>query len=896
VLEEAVKGKVFLFAESLDLLIGEYQDFLDDKKALYEEDQEKNRICLPVEDHFLSMDKLKGALNNLDNRVEFGALEAEEIVSFAQNDIDATLRLLTADETTSFVKWSEFVGLQSQNGVRIMIGLRSEDHFSKIKNLFSHRGIEVSFSQSNPFTELDWGGDLIRAAILDFSEVMYDQSLNLLVIPETTLIGQGRSQKSRQSPKLQNYINSFRDLKTGDLVVHILHGIARYTGMKTLDVSGFKAEFLILEYKGGDKIYLPVDKLNLLQKYSSGETGSAGSIDSLKSKNWQTRKSKAKKAVRDMAEELLKQHAKRTINSGVSYSSPSDEYFKFEGSFPYEETDDQRRVISEVNFDLTSQNPMDRLVCGDVGFGKTEVALRAAFRVAYDHHQVIVLVPTTVLCYQHFRSFKQRLEPFGLKVEQMNRFVSRADQNEIKERFAEGAVDVLVGTHRILSKDIKANRLGLVIVDEEQRFGVAHKEKLKQFKAACDILTLSATPIPRTLHLSMLGLRDISIITTPPVDRLYVKTYVAKFDESLIKEAIERELARGGQVFYVHNRVQDIGQVAALIKALVPSARIKFAHGQMTERKLEDVIVDFLEQRFDVLVCTTIIESGIDMPNVNTLIVDRSDRFGLAQLYQLRGRVGRSTRQAYAYFMTPSEESLAEDSRKRLEILASHQELGSGFQIASHDMELRGVGNLLGGEQSGKISDIGLDLYTEMLEATIREMQGDKEYRERRDVEIKLPVQVMIPQTYIKEESVRLQLYKSIFSCEKESDLDRLRGETRDRFGAFDRLMERLFNLAYLKVILLNCNVEKLVAKPRGGFEISFLKLHEVQISALIDVVMQKPKTYRLTPNYQLFISALTQADKLGFDDENDALLSVLIERLQPLQQAFTELELDKDE
>ncbi|MDA9951575.1 helicase-related protein, partial [Oligoflexaceae bacterium] len=579
------------------------------------------------------------------------------------------------------------------------------------------------------------------------------------------------------------------------------------------------------------------------------------------------------------------------IHSSNKYSSVGDEYFKFSDSFPYEETEDQERVIAEVNHDLSAETPMDRLVCGDVGFGKTEVAIRATYRVVSDGYQVIVLVPTTILCYQHYRSFSDRFEKFGFKVSQLNRFVSAKSQKETIADFEAGKVDIIVGTHRVLSKDVKPNNLGLVVIDEEQRFGVGHKERLKELKASCDLLTLSATPIPRTLHLSMLGLRDISIITTPPVDRLFVKTYIATFEEELVREAISRELARGGQVFFVHNRVEDIEEMAVFISQLLPTARVRTGHGRMPERSLEKVVVDFLEHKFDVLICTTIIESGIDMPNVNTLIVNRADRFGLAQLYQIRGRVGRSSRQAYAYFLTPPEERLSDDSSKRLEILATHQELGSGFQIASHDMELRGVGNLLGGEQTGKIADVGLDLYTEMLEATIREMKGEEEYKERRDIEIKIPVSAVIPQVYIDDENLRLQTYKSIFSAIDEGELRKLKASIADRFGQLPLQMERLFWVAELKVLLLECSVERFVRKPNGEYEVGFRGLSERNINGLIEIVMQKPKMYRLTPNYQLILSALSLSTMKEHDDPESRIVLSLLNRMEPLAMTFRESE-----
>jgi transcription-repair coupling factor (superfamily II helicase) len=519
---------------------------------------------------------------------------------------------------------------------------------------------------------------------------------------------------------------------------------------------------------------------------------------------------------------------------------------------------------------------MDRLVCGDVGFGKTEVALRASLRTVLEGGQVLVLVPTTVLCYQHYRTFKDRLERHGVRVAQVNRFVSAEDTKRATEGLQNGAVDVLIGTHRILSKDVKPKRLGLLVVDEEQRFGVGHKEKLKELRAGAHCLTLTATPIPRTLHMSMVGLRDISIIATPPQDRVSVKTYISRFDETLIKEAIEQEVRRGGQVFFVHNRVEDIVEMQNFLKSLIPGLEVRVGHGQMREHQLEKVIVDFLEQKFPVLLCTTIIESGIDMPNVNTLIVDRADRFGLAQLYQLRGRVGRSNLQAYAYFLTPAEDRLSDDGKKRLDVLAAHQELGAGFQIASHDLELRGAGNLLGGEQSGHAAAVGLELYTELLEAAIQELRG-KPVQERVDTEIKIPVSALIPTEYVPVETQRLHLYKSLFAADTEDDLASLRQDVADRYGPLPFELSRLFKVARLKQLLRKLGAQRLTV-GKGLFEVRFAPLAEKQIDALIKAAAHRPEHYKLAPDAKLllFLDCPSQPNAKQQDDMLQALIGLV--------------------
>jgi transcription-repair coupling factor (superfamily II helicase) len=738
------------------------------------------------------------------------------------------------------------------HGTVVILG-HYEDQLNRLANLLENRGIK-SRAESRIYSRL-LAGDLTPACtyvgIGEIASYQWYADINTLIIPERLFFGTSVRKPRKTSAKLRNLISSFRDLKVGDLIVHVTHGIGRYRGMESLAVGGTPSDFLLLEYAGGDRLYLPVDKLNLLQKYQSADH-STSAIDRLNSQAWEKRKSGVRKAVKDMAEKLLRIQAERKLKGGFRYSAPGEDYFKFEAEFPYEETEDQLRAIADVNHDLSMGNSMDRLICGDVGFGKTEVALRAAFRVVLDHRQVMVLVPTTVLCYQHYRTFHGRLSHLGARVAQINRFVSPNEAKEILAQFARGEIDVLIGTHRLLSKDIKPKLLGLLVVDEEQRFGVSHKEKLKEIRANCDVLTLTATPIPRTLHMAVLGLRDISIITTPPTDRRFVKTYLARFDEHLIRNAIEFEMQRSGQVFFVHNKVEDIQEIAKFIKTLVPSARIAVGHGQMAENTLEEVIVDFLEHRYDVLVCTTIIESGIDMPNVNTLIANDADRFGLAQLYQLRGRVGRSDRQAYAYFLSKDPDRLSDDARKRLEVLLAHQELGSGFQIASHDLELRGAGNLLGGEQSGKIAEVGLELYTQMLDAAINEIRTGKQSSELSDIEIKLPFALAIPDSYIPDESNRLQTYKALFSANDVDEIDAIRREINDRYGKIPDALQSLTKVAELKYHLRVIGAQSFSLRKDSVAEIRFGSIPQETIKAIMDAASAQPRRLNLGQDFRL--------------------------------------------
>jgi len=614
------------------------------------------------------------------------------------------------------------------------------------------------------------------------------------------------------------FLSDFRDLKIGDYVVHIDHGIGQFQGLVQLDTSGpetsaevyarmigeqtksdgkGKREFMLLTYADGAKLYAPVERLDLIQKFSSGETHTP-SLDRLGGIAWQKTKARAKRAMRDMAEELLKLYAERKLVKGYSFSGDTPWQQEFESAFPYELTPDQTTAIADVKSDMEQLTPMDRLLCGDVGYGKTEVAMRAAFKAVMDGKQVAVLAPTTVLSYQHYQTFRSRFAAFPAHIELLSRFRSQKEQKEIVTAVEAGAVDILIGTHRILSRDLAFKDLGLVIVDEEQRFGVAHKERLKQMKKRVDVLTMSATPIPRTLNMSLMGMRDMSIIETPPRDRLAIQTNVVPFAENIIRSAIEQELQRQGQVFFVHNRVESIVAVAELIGRIVPQARLIVAHGQMGEKEMEQAVLDFVDYKFDVLVATTIIENGIDIPRANTIVINRADAYGLSQLYQLRGRVGRSNRRAYSYLLIPSEQELSPIARKRLAAIREFSDLGAGFRIAALDLELRGAGNLLGGQQSGHIDAIGFDLYTQMLERTVQELRGE-EIAEETGVQLNLGVDTRIPDDYIADMSQRLRTYKRIASARSDEELNRVSEEIADRYGRLPMPVENLFSFARVR-------------------------------------------------------------------------------------------------
>ncbi|MBI5874570.1 MAG: transcription-repair coupling factor [Deltaproteobacteria bacterium] len=701
----------------------------------------------------------------------------------------------------------------------------------------------------------------IKITIGDISSGFRFPSLKLAVITEEEIFGQRVKRRAPPSNKMEAFLTQLQDLSVGDFIVHTIHGIGIYQGLKRLKIedpessSGqvIENDFLILEYQGGDKIYLPVQRLNLIGKYH-GMEGKKPGLDKLGSTSWEKTKGKVKKAVEEMAKELLELYAQREVVEGFSFSKGDRLFSEFEASFEYDETPDQANAIIDVLKDMEEPKPMDRLICGDVGYGKTEVAMRAAFRAVLDNKQAAVLVPTTVLAQQHYLTFKNRFAAYPVVVEVLSRFRSHREQKETLKKLAQGEVDIVIGTHRLLQKDVAFKELGLIIVDEEHRFGVSHKERLKQMKKQVDVLTLTATPIPRTLHMSMAGIRDLSIINTPPEDRLAIKTVVAKFDDDLIRDAVRRELSRGGQVFFVHNRVQSIAAMADYLKRIVPEARVAIAHGQMRERELEKIMAGFMNKEHDILLSTSIIESGLDIPSANTILINRADRFGLAEIYQLRGRVGRSSHRAYAYLLTPPELTLTEDAKKRLKVLQELSDLGAGFRLAAYDLEIRGAGELLGAKQSGQIAEVGFELYTQLLEDAIQELKGEKIEREI-EPEINLKVSAYIPEDYIPDERQRLNIYKRIASVLTEDDMAKLKEEIRDRFGDMPELVNNLFRIVGLKLLLKALKITELSQKGDWIY-IAFSNDTNVDPQKMLALVKKNPKKFRLMPDSRL-IAAL---------------------------------------
>ena len=674
----------------------------------------------------------------------------------------------------------------------------------------------------------------------------------LAFVTEEELFGKGIRHRPQTKSPTAKFFSTLDDLKEGDLVVHLQHGIGRYLGLRRLEVQEFTSDYLLLQFGGTDTLYVPLDRLNQIHRYRGAEQRSPR-LDRLGGTAWGKTKAKVKKGIEDMTEELVELYANREVARRAAYQEDTLLVHEFEAGFEYEETPDQQRAIEEIGRDMDSPKPMDRLVCGDVGYGKTEVAMRAAFKAIQGNRQVAVLVPTTLLAQQHYENFSLRFSPFPVKIGILSRFQSTAEIKATLKDLADGLIDIVIGTHRVVQKDVLFKQLGLVIIDEEQWFGVRHKERLKQLRTQVDVLTLSATPIPRTLQMAFSGVRDLSVIETAPPGRLAVETQVLRFDPTVVREAIRRELARGGQVFYVHNRVETMEQTGAWLQELLPEARVLMAHGQMHEKLLERVMLQFFHQEADVLLASAIIQSGLDIPNANTILVDRADLFGLSQLYQLRGRVGRGGQQAFAYLFIPNEETLSTDAQKRMIAIQEFAELGSGFRIAAADLEIRGAGNLLGKQQSGNIAAVGLDLYLQMVEQAVQQLKGH-EVQEEWEPTLQLDVSAFIPDDYVEDASQRLGLYKRLTGSEGLGDLALLYGETLDRFGTLPEPMERLFEVMQIRVLAKTLKLEY-VELRHGVVNIRFhdqAKLPDRELQQLMDIWNDRleflsPRAFRLT-------------------------------------------------
>ena len=756
------------------------------------------------------------------------------------------------------------------SGLRVFLTARAQTQAERLAGLLRHQNIRcrirgAAFDPAWLYERPERAGvgeeeDDAQIVVGPLGRGVVLPGEGFVIVTEEEIFG-GRAHRAKERKTRRDnarpFVEDLRSLTVGDYVVHVDHGIGKYVGLVHRDVGGLKVDLLVVEYASGDKLYLPVYRLNQIQKFSGSEAGEP-KVDRLGGATFAKTKSRVEKAVRQMADELLRLYAERQAQPGDAIAPAEDDYRAFEATFPFDETDDQARAIEDVNKDLETARPMDRLVCGDVGFGKTEIAIRAAFRVAMAGKQVAVLCPTTILAQQHFRTFEARMRDYPIKIRALSRFQGKKESDETLALLKDGTVDVVIGTHRLLSKDIHFKGLGLLVVDEEQRFGVTHKERIKAMRTQVDVLTLSATPIPRTLQMAVTGLRDLSLITTPPVDRRAVRTFVTAFDDQVLKEAIGRELSRGGQVFYVYNRIEGIYEKAQRLQQLFPDARIAVAHGQMAgkgssaaaqggETVLEKTMLDFVEGRYDILCATAIVESGLDIPRANTIIIDRADLFGLAQLYQLRGRVGRSKERAYCYLIVPPPNKMTDDARARIEALERHTELGSGFKIASLDLELRGAGDLLGAEQSGNVASVGLDMFCSMLDEAVHELRGEPVVHDV-DPELSFDVSALLPEEYVSDVGVRLSLYKRLASALDEAHVGEIAVEMEDRFGApppetrsLVRLMTMKCELRKMRVLGCEATAKSVTMHLRDDTPLDPKKV--------LDLVKLPRSLYKLTPD-----------------------------------------------
>ncbi|MFO0546749.1 MAG: transcription-repair coupling factor [Polyangiaceae bacterium] len=771
-------------------------------------------------------------------------------------------------------------------GLHVVIVTRTDTQADRLTTLLAHGGVRARILPRGeaPWLSTSGGSPEVFVTQGTLSRGVVAPGERLALITEEEIFGARALRRNRRArgasagstttkSKTRAFVEDLKSLAIGDLVVHGEHGIGRYLGLVHRDIGGARVDLLAVEYQGGDKLYLPVYRLNQIQKFSGGE--GTPKLDRLGGQTFAKSKARAAREVRQMADELLKLYAERRAATRDPYPAVDDEYRTFEATFPFEETPDQATAIADVERDLELPSPMDRLVCGDVGFGKTEIAMRAAFRAAMAGRQVAILCPTTVLSQQHFSGFSARFSGYPIVVKALSRFSSKSAQDEVVRGLKSGAVDVVIGTHRLLSKDVHYKRLGLLVVDEEQRFGVSHKERIKQLKNAVDVLTLTATPIPRTLQMAVSGLRDMSIIGTPPVDRRAIRTIITRADPTVLREAVQRELDRGGQVYYVYNRVEGLYERAHRLQELVPSARVAVAHGQLNEATLERTMLDFVEGRYDVLCATAIIESGLDIPRANTMIIDRADMFGLAQLYQLRGRVGRSRERAYCYLVAPPVNELTDEARSRIEAIERHTELGSGFQVASLDLELRGGGDLLGAEQSGSIDAVGFELFCQMLEEAVQELRGETVVHEV-DPELSIDDEALLPEEYIEDVGVRLSLYKRLACADGDGEVQEIASEMEDRFGPPPDAVKRFIRLMRLKTELRALRALGCEASART-VTIHFREDAPLDTKKVLALVQSKRALYKMTPDMRI-TRRITPTDPVNSGlDAADLILSELV-------------------
>lgn len=854
-----------LIASNFENNLKKYELLIEESIASFSDFNLENPLVPPINKLFKNLD-----FSDLDiPLVQVNELSWQHESQTQIDSIDVKFQPLTA--LLDKFKLDNFSSNQDMPKLQLLIEFLKIQISKKVRIIFSLKKID---SKKNILGLLEtWKIKFLSPDQISFYNFycesgFYYQNETIFIISEADIFGRKKSKSKKIRKDTDIFAEQISTLKLNDFVVHKEYGIGKYLGLENLELGGKSTDFLIIEYKDNDKVYVPVYRMDLIQKYS--DSLASVSIASLKSNKFAKEKQKARESVKKLAFDLLELSAKRKLSKGFKFSAPNEYYHDFERDFPFEETPDQLQAIDDVLEDMQSEKPMDRLVCGDVGFGKTEVAMRASFKAVLDHKQVAILVPTTVLAYQHYNSFIKRFKNFPVNIEFLSRFKSPKESSEILSKLSQGTVDIVIGTHKLLADKIKFHDLGLLIIDEEQRFGVGHKEKIKNLKSNIDCLTMTATPIPRTLQMSFLGIRDLSLIRTAPPKKQSVKTYIVKDNLGTYKQAIDTELSRGGQVFIVHNKVVDIEQFTHKIREIVPYAKIVFAHGQLPERELEKRIKDFYDKKYDILVSTTIIESGIDIPTANTMIIDRADHYGLAQLHQLRGRIGRSDKKAYAYLSIPAHKLISEIAAKRLKTLQTYADMGAGFSISSVDLEIRGSGDLLGAEQSGHIQNIGLELYMDLLEETMNEIKGRKEDEKIHQMEIQTPFAAFIPNDYINNSAWRLKYYKRLSSAKSMDTLSDLKSELTDIYGIYPQELENLFVVLEAKINLQTLPISSIKVMNKNvllQFDEKILASDSEIRDRIVNFFISRPKVYKLNPDFSVKCSFKDIVDKGTFLD-----------------------------
>ncbi|THB81497.1 MAG: transcription-repair coupling factor [Desulfobacteraceae bacterium] len=830
-----IPNDAFLMLDDPDFIESNAKDFERNAMANYDTAQEEERLCVKPDSILNQWDNVKTRLEErkglVFNPVPISSQDESQsrVIEINSQDnsllSDALKRQAHSDQVLKpLVEWYQDKIDQQMTVISV---LSQDIQAKRLLSLLKPYGIEPVFIDD--FARAREKGSGIYYTMGNLSSGFVIEEERLALVSEKDIFQVGKLKRRSRAPRdAKAQFITPEELKNGDIVVHVQHGIGRYEGLTTLTINGMAQDFILLVYQDDDKLYLPVDRMEMIGKYV-GVEGYTPILDKIGSKSWVKSKAKAKEEVEKLAADLLDLYARRKANKGFAFSAPDNYFREFETTFSYTETRDQLRAIDDVLADMSTDLPMDRLVCGDVGYGKTEVAIRAAFKAVCDGKQVAIVVPTTILAEQHAATFRERFDSYPVTIECLSRFRSRKEQTQIVKQMTEGRVDIVIGTHRLLQKDIEFSSLGLLIIDEEQRFGVKHKEKLKQKRNAVDVLALTATPIPRTLHMSLTGMRDISVISTPPEDRQAIVSYITRFEDGIVKDAVRKEMARKGQVFFVHNNIKTISRVKENLSKLIPEAKVDIAHGRLSEAELEKVMVKFISGELDVLVCTTIIESGLDIPSANTMIINKAERFGLSQIYQLRGRIGRGDYQAYAYLFVSDESLLTKDAKKRLSALMEYRDLGSGFQIAMKDLQIRGAGSALGASQSGHIAAVGYDMFLKLLDHAVKDMKGEDAV-EALDPEINAAMSCFFPKDYIESVEQRLTIYRRLSRVSELSQISDLQKELADRFGKLPKEAENMLLKIMLRVYAIKAGIKRLDISP-NTLTLSFSDVHRSTLS-----------------------------------------------------------------